>query len=535
MEFPIELLDYLKHPLLIIDKGGDILYASPPLKEQLKKIEDLETLLAAHVHWTADRGEFRLIEFDDLSLPQRLIAENAEHIFDLVDDGLQIVDRNGVAIFYNSSSAEFEGFSKSEVLGHSVLELYPHLQKNQCILFQVLDTGTPVIRKEYVYASIKKDKIESITSTIPLSFEGNLVGAAEIVHNIKNIRVLSEHILNLHDRLEMKTKGKKFSGARYTFDDIIGRDKEFRKAVEFAQVVAQKDLPVLIYGETGTGKEFFAQSIHNASSFAKGHFVAVNCAAIPGNLLESMLFGTVKGAFTGSENRAGLLEYAAGGTIFFDEVQSLSPELQAKLLRLLQENTFQRVGDVEEIPLQARVISAMNVLPEDAIESGKLRPDLYYRFCVFKIAIPPLRERKDDISLYVDHFVEEYNRESGSELKGVNQKTRRFFNSYSWPGNVRELEHMILSHAVMTSPGGMIAIDPKIFSPLRKFSSPKSQLNKEIPHLLDKPLPDVLRETERNLIEQSLLENHYNVTKAARALGISRQSLQYRIARLRSD
>jgi len=533
VNFPLKFLDYLKHPFLIIDEGGDAVFACSKVREWLDNGHNLDNILAYNHHWERNVGKYKLIEFDDLSFPQRLIAENADTLFDLLDDGLQIVDKNGVSLFYNRADSEYEGLSKEEVIGHSIMELYPDIRKNQYVLLKVLNTGRPIIRKEYVYASIKRDRIESLTSTIPLNFNGKLLAAAEIVHNTKNIRVLSDNILDLHNRLGMQKKGEKASGAYYTFKDIIGNNKKFREIINDAQIVAQKNYPVLLYGETGTGKELFAQSIHNASNYANGPFVALNCAAIPSNLMEGMLFGTVKGAYTGAENRVGLLEHAAGGTMFLDEVQSLDQELQAKLLRVLQEGTFRRVGDYIERPVQARIISAMNIMPEEAIEKRKIRADLYYRLCFFRINIPPLRERKDDISLFIQYFLDEYRRTSGCKVEGISPETMSYLYSYSWPGNVRQLEHMIISNAALTGTGESIEIDPMTFKSKQHDALSKVNIKQDLSFPKNKSLPETLRDIEQALIEKSLQNNNHSITKAAQALGISRQSLQYRISRFK--
>jgi arginine utilization regulatory protein len=324
---------------------------------------------------------------------------------------------------------------------------------------------------------------------------------------------------------ERMKRSRKSLQAQYSFDDIIGENAELKKTIALAKQAAKTDLPVFIFGETGTGKELFAQSVHNGSVFSKGPFVAVNCAAIPDNLLESLLFGTVKGAFTGAENRAGLLEHAAGGSVFFDEVQALSSQMQAKLLRTLQEKTFQRVGSVEQIPFQARVISATNIAPEKAVAENALREDLYYRLCVFVVTIPPLKDRKDDLLLLSRYFLQDFNSKTGKEYRGIHPDSMRSFQNYHWPGNVRELEHLLLSQSIINDPDerGLLKIEPYSSSRLPQ---------KELPTFSGKNLPKILLEAERRAVMQALQEHDSNVTKASAALGITRQSLQYRMSKL---
>lgn len=523
----LAVLEHLKHPVVLTDKENEIIYMNKSARKRLKQHKNLKTLFNSCFHWKSDIGNYKLFECDDLLLSQRIIAENANQLFDSVFEGLHIVDKAGVTIFYNKTSEELDGIPCNEVLERSILELYPDLDEESSIFFKTLRTKKEFLSYECKYSSIRKKNIEVLSSTIPLFVDGQVAGAAEIIHNIKNNQSLSDNLSGISER--QKKKGTESLQARYTFDDIIGENAEFKKTVELANRAAKTDLPVLIYGETGTGKELFAQSIHNSSPFCDGPFVAVNCAAIPENLLESLLFGTVKGAFTGAENRIGLLEHAARGSIFFDEVQALSPQMQAKLLRALQEKTFQRVGSVEEIPFQARVISATNILPEKAIKEKLLREDLYYRLCVFKITIPPLKERKDDLLLFIKHFLQNFNNKTGKYFKGVDPDTLHLFNNYNWPGNVRELEHLLLTQTIINNPddNNLLKIEPESFS--HSFNFPSQQ---DSPYTTGTTLPDALLETEYNIIMEALQNNDLNVTKTASVLGITRQSLQYRMSKL---
>ncbi len=208
-------------------------------------------------------------------------------------------------------------------------------------------------------------------------------------------------------------------------------------------MVADSTSSVLVYGETGTGKELYVQSIHNYSSRFNKPFIAQNCAALPENLFESILFGTVKGAFTGAVDKPGLFEQAHGGTLFLDEINSMPINLQTKLLRVLQDGVIRRVGDSRDRKIDVRIIAAMNVEPLKAVENGQIREDLFYRLNVVNIKLVPLRDRLEDIPLYVEHFIDKYNKELNKNVKGISSKVKELFMSYNWPGNVRELQHII--------------------------------------------------------------------------------------------
>lgn len=237
---------------------------------------------------------------------------------------------------------------------------------------------------------------------------------------------------------------------KLTFDDIIGEGAEFKKAIMLAKKAAALDLPVLLIGETGTGKELFARAIHSQGQRAEKIYLAENCGAIPKNLVEGIFFGTEKGAFTQSVTRQGLFELADGGTLLLDELNSMPLDLQAKFLRTLQEGTIRRVGGTKEIPVNVRLIAAMNENPEEMIQNGTLRRDLFYRLSVIRIEIPPLRKHMEDIPLYIEHFLKKYSYKYDKCCKGLSATALKTLLDREYPGNVRELENIIEAAVAMS-------------------------------------------------------------------------------------
>lgn len=245
---------------------------------------------------------------------------------------------------------------------------------------------------------------------------------------------------------------------KMTFDRLIGKNAAFRKQVEIAKKAAQVDVPVLITGETGTGKEIFAKTIHCQSIRGSRPYVAENCGAIPGELLESVFFGTQRGAFTQAVSKAGLFEMADGGSLLLDELNSMPLALQPKLLRALQEGMIRRLGGSREIRFDVRIMAAMNESADSALRRGRLRQDLFYRLNVIPVRIPPLRERREDIPLYAEYFLDKYNRKYHKKLEGFHLEAMAELKQRSFPGNVRELENLIEAAVLMCSGTGMLRI-----------------------------------------------------------------------------
>lgn len=308
--------------------------------------------------------------------------------------------------------------------------------------------------------------------------------------------------------------------AKYDLSCIIGTSKEILYCKDKALKASQTFSPVLIYGETGTGKELFVQAIHNSSSRRNKPFIDQNCAAIPNNLLESLLFGTTKGSFTGADDRKGLFEMADKGTLYFDEINSMPLEFQGKILRVLQEGTIRRVGSNSLKKVDVRIIASLNESPEELLEEGKIRRDLYYRLNVVKIDLPPLRDRKEDIPILINHFIDKYNRRFNACIEGVEGMVMEKLISYDWLGNVRELEHLIESMFNIKNKGVISVSD--LLETGFKYDTKRIV-----------PLKQKMQELEKRYILEALTITGFNVSKAAELLQIPRQTLQTKIKKMK--
>ncbi len=307
---------------------------------------------------------------------------------------------------------------------------------------------------------------------------------------------------------------------KYKLDNVIGKSSQMQEIYKILREVANTKATVLIQGETGTGKTLVARALHFNSSGKEKPFIHVNCAALPEGLLESELFGHVKGAFTDAvANKPGKFELANAGTIFLDEIVELSPMLQVKLLRVLQEKEFEQVGGIKTIKIDVRVIAATNRDIKKVLEDGSLREDLYYRLNVISINIPPLREHKEDIPLLVKYFLQKFNRESGKNIKGVSPQAMDMLMNYNWPGNVREVENVIERAVILGSKNTLL---PESLPLHLKKESDKMEIH--IP-----PEGIALEKVEKSLIREALKMTRGNQSRAAKLLDISRNTLRYRI------
>lgn len=451
-----------------------------------------------------------------------------EALIELIDEGVYIVDQDGVGQYYNKAMASMEKVNMDDVLGKKFHEAFPDFHMGESTMFRALTKKEPTLKKQQTYKNLYGKEITTINSTIPIIVDGQAVAAVEVAKDITDIRKMSDTLLELQEgKIEKNEDGMQSTPTgirRYTFSDIYGENESFRAAVNRAKRAAENDASVFIYGETGTGKELFAQSIHYGGPRKDKPFLAQNCAAIPETLLEGILFGTTKGSFTGAIDRAGLFEQANGGTLLLDEISAMPYDLQSKLLRVLQENYVRRVGGNKDIPIRVRIIATVNEPPEELIQQGKLRKDLYYRLNVINISIPALRERPDDIPVLAERFLEKHNKRFNKELWMVSEEAIKKLQKYDYPGNVRELEN-IIEQTVSMADKEHVLTEKLLSMP----DTGKRLKRPEFEYNADRPLDEYLDAIEERVIKEALVAWDGNITKAAQALQIKRQTLQHKL------
>ncbi|MEI3598960.1 MULTISPECIES: sigma-54 interaction domain-containing protein [unclassified Oceanobacillus] len=445
-----------------------------------------------------------------------------EQLLDEVNVGIHVINNQGKTIIYNKKMMEIESMEAADVLDKDVLEVFSFKENQHSTLVHTLTTGKETRGIKQTYFNNIGKEITTINDTFPIIKDGKITEAVEIAKDITQLeQVIKENVL--------QRKNTKF-----TFDQIIGDSEEFATVIEDAKLATRTTSSVLIVGETGTGKELFAQSIHNGSARSSAPFVAQNCAAIPESLMESLLFGTKKGAFTDAIDSPGLFEQADGGTLLLDEINSLDASLQAKLLRVLQERTVRRIGDTKDKKVDVRIIATINEDPADMIMENRIRKDLFYRLSVVTLFIPPLRERKIDIMPLTTEFIHKYNTLFQMNIKNVSEEAKELLYEHDWPGNVRELEHTIEGAMNLVVEEKEIQVHhlPTRFRNHNKYKRDNDRNSKDSPPINDfhsRKLRVRMEQLEKEYIKRTLLENNYNITQAAKILGISRQSLQYRI------
>lgn len=382
-----------------------------------------------------------------------------EKILENLNEGVLVVDPSAQIIFFNEPTANIAGVQMTDAVGKNILEIFPGLTPQTSTFYHVLKTKEPLIEYIQTYQNYRGEQVTTVTSTLPLIKDGKLMGALEIYRGVDEVRKLSDKIRALQNELNClyrKQNDLRKNGTMFTVDHMIGNSKPMRTLKEKIYKLAEVSGPVLVTGETGTGKEMVVQSLHNASVKRREKpFVAQNCAAIPDALLESIVFGTAAGSFTGSKEMPGLLEQAHGGTLFLDEINSMNLTLQAKLLRVLQDGVIRRVGGVETKQVDVRVVAACNMDPLKAVEQGILRADLYYRLSGFHLHVEPLRERMEDLPELIRHFLQGCAPKFETLEDSIEPQAFEILKRHSWPGNVRELKS-VLESAVHFSDGGKI-------------------------------------------------------------------------------
>ncbi|ADL07591.1 sigma-54 interaction domain-containing protein [Thermosediminibacter oceani] len=439
-----------------------------------------------------------------------------EAIINSTQDAISVVDSEGRGILINKAYTRIVGLTKEDVIGKPATV---DIAEGESVHYQVLRTGEPI---KGVPMRVGPNRKEVIVHAAPIIVGGKLKGSVAVIHDVSEIKRLTEELDYVKRRM-------RHLEAKYSFDDIIGKSRAIREAMEAAKNAAGTNVTVLLRGESGTGKELFAHAIHNSSERRHNQFIRVNCAALTDSLLGSELFGYADGAFTGARRggRKGLFEEANGGTIFLDEIGEIGLNHQAMLLRVLNEKEIIRVGESKPIPVNVRVIAATNINLEKAVEEGRFRKDLYYRLNVVPIYIPPLRERKEDIPLLTEHFIKKCNQEYGRAVEAVDEEALEVLMDYDWPGNIRELENVI-SRAIINMKFGETVIGKKHLPRLYfNQNEDKSESIAITEHSM--PLKEILKDVEKKTIKSVLEKVDGNRNEAARILGISVRNLFYKL------
>lgn len=473
-------------------------------------------------------------------MPDDVMSSVFRQLFDSIEEGVIVTDRYGKIIFYNSEIAKLEDLAHENVVGKNLIEVYDAVTLENSEHLRVALSGEPVLDKHKTYFTNQGKEVNIVASTFPVIKNHEVIAVYSVCKNITKYKELLTKTMQLQDQLVFDGQNRRGNnGTRYTFESIVFASSEMQSLIASAKKAAVADGFILVFGETGTGKELLVQAIHNYSARKKEPFVAINCAAIPETLLESILFGTTKGAFTGAVEAKGLFQQAGNGTLFLDELNSMSSGLQAKLLRVVQEKMVRRVGGTTEIPVHCRVISSTNVDPWESVNNGSLRKDLFYRLAVMTLYIPPLKDRPEDIEVLIQYFLKRYQTIYGLDGVLIGAELKNVFMKYFWPGNVRELEHILESAMNMLDGPKVITIDHLPPYLRAKFLTQEGiqgeNQGETVSNFYSKgprTLAQALREVEKQVLTDALKSHGGNISKAANSIGIARQNLQYRMKKL---
>lgn len=458
------------------------------------------------------------------------------HLFDAMSQPVAVIDGAGNYVYYNQESAKIDAYPAELAIGHPLLDIYPAMDAQSSTLLQALHHGKSYTEAFQAFVNAQGRLVQQIHTTLPLlNRQGSIVGAVEVARDLN--RVKDDGLDGLDD-----INGINGADADARADQqathphgIVSQDAAMQELVRQAEALGKADINVLICGETGTGKELVARLLHQCSQRAAAPFVILNCAALPETLFESIMFGSARGAFTGAQERQGLIETANGGTLFLDELNSLPWPVQGKLLRVLQDGRFSRVGSNKGIQVSLRVIAAANETPQQMTAAGKLRPDLLYRLNVGQLSIPPLRERRADIPLLAEAFLHKHRAISGGRIKRIAPAAMRQLQACRWPGNVRMLENVMQRSLIFCESGDELqriwidqdAADPPPgpghSMPAAPASSPDTP---EASSGLS--LAEMLSTYERTLL-LGLLKEHASLADVARRCAIPRATLQYKL------
>lgn len=457
--------------------------------------------------------------------PELLQAlEIFKHFFDLIHQPMAIIDKEGKYIYYNQESAELDGYPMEQAIGKPMLKVYPNLKKEDSTMLQALQGKEYQDTYQTYYNHVGK-LVDYQHTTVPLyNHKKEIIGAVEIGRNLSNVRQLQDQVFSLNRKL--------YQNKEQPLPEIVFASKKMQQVIDQTNILGSNDVPVLIVGETGTGKELFARLIHQTSQRRDKAFISLNCSALPTTLIESTLFGTVKGAFTGAENRQGYLELANGGTLFLDELNAMPLEMQSKLLRFLQEKTYWPLGGNKEQHADVRIVAAMNESPADLLKTGKMRSDLFYRLNVGLIKLPALRERQEDIPVLARYFIDKHKTDVSVVITGISEHALQQLMSAPWPGNVRMLENAIVRSMVLQNEPGelqQIILDEELFDLHSPYPQDEAKLEKTTISEITGNLTEQVENYEKQLIIDALNQANGKIITAAKLLDVSRTTLQYKV------
>ncbi|MCE0495726.1 sigma-54 interaction domain-containing protein [Vibrio salinus] len=431
----------------------------------------------------------------------------AESVLESISDGVFTVDKNWKITFFNRAAEDITGIKKEEALGRLCSEVFKSsLCEGNCALRHTLESKTPSVNRTCFIIDADGEKIPvSVSTAVLRNNKGNMIGGAETFRDLSEIEALRNALKDHHQI------------GRFSSHSPV-----MKSLLDLIPVVASSNSTILIQGETGTGKELLARSIHESGPRADKPFVAINCGALPDSLLESELFGYKKGAFTGAnKDKPGRFALANEGTLFLDEIGEISPALQVRLLRVLQEHSYEPLGAVQSEISHARIIAATHRDLPSMVQNGEFRQDLFYRIHIVDLKLPPLRERKEDILLLADQFIQNFNRVQGKEIHGIHSEAASVMMQYHWPGNVRELEN-IIERAFVICPDaeiGLCHLPPELLG--NCVSSEKKNIL-------------LIRESaEKMSIESALQRNQFNRSATAKELGIHKTTLYRKMKTLK--
>jgi PAS domain S-box-containing protein len=425
-------------------------------------------------------------------------------ILDSISDGVFTVDKEWRVTTFNAAAEKITGVRRVEAIGQKCWEVFrADVCEHECVLRRTMETGKPIVNRTVHIVTTGGRRVPiSISTALLKDSRGKIIGGVETFRDLSEVEELRRELLDKH-----------------TFHDIVTADHRMLRIFDTLPAIARSDGAVLILGDSGTGKELLARAIHDLSGRSKGPFVAVNCGALPETLLESELFGYRRGAFTDAKSdKPGRFDLAKGGTLFLDEIGDVTKHVQVKLLRALQEKTFEPLGAVSPVRADVRVIAATNRDIAELVQSGAFRKDLFYRINVMTVRLPPLAERRGDIPLLADHFLGRLNTLHRRSVAGFSDEAMAVLMRHGFPGNVRELEN-IVHHAFILCTGGVIEV--------RHLPDELTQAAQEHP-----PAPETVEAFEAGRIRAALEENRYSRAKTAQQLGINPATLWRKMKKL---